>query len=158
MTRLASFVVLALALFVGGCEKPTEDSCRKALDNMRRLMGTDSLTDNNKNEGEVRRCKGGSSKKSVQCAVDATTYAELRACGFSKLPETLPVTPSAATAGSGAAGSAAGMGIDTTGSGGVAVGSAATGSAAGSAMTGSAAGSAMTGSAGDTGSAAGSAK
>ena len=113
MTRFTSFVVLALALFVGGCDKPTEDNCRKALDNMRRLMGTDNNSDNvSKNEGDVRRCKGGSSRKSVQCAIDAKTYDDLRACGFTKLPVTPTVTPTGAGMGAGS-GSAAATGSAT---------------------------------------------
>jgi hypothetical protein len=154
MIRFALFIVLA-ALSVG-CEKPDEASCRKAIDNMRRLMGTENLTDNNRLEGEVRRCKGGSSKKAVKCAMNAATYDELRACGFSKLPEKPPF-PAAGTDGSGAGSATGSAGTGSAATGSAATGSAATGSGAGSsgsdASNGSAAGSAAAGS-GATGSAA----
>ena len=55
MTRLASLLALALALASAGCDKPDEKSCRDAIANMRHLMGTENLSDNNKLEGEVRR-------------------------------------------------------------------------------------------------------
>ena len=41
-------------------------------------------------EGEVRRCKGGSSKEAVECAIKATTIEELRACEFMKVPDKKP--------------------------------------------------------------------
>lgn len=162
MIRFA-YVILFACLAIGsiGCDKPEEASCRKAIDNMRRLMGTENLTDNNKLEGEVRRCKGGSSKKAVACAINAKTYDELRACGFSKLPATPPFPAAGGSAeGSGPMGSAA-MGSAAAGSAaaGSAAGSAAAGSAgAGSAAMGSAAAGSAAGSAGSPGSGAGSAK
>jgi len=154
MIRVALLALIGcLAL---GCNKPDEASCKKAIDNMRRLMGTDNLSDNNKISGEVRRCKGGSSKKAVQCAIDAQTYEQLRACGFGKLPETLPTSGNGS--GSAAMGSNA-MGSNAMGSGAaMGSGSAMSGSGSdamagsGSAMAGS--GSAMAGSGSATGSSA----
>ena len=76
---------LGLALmFVLGCNKPSEENCRKALDNMEHLLGTESLATPGQIEGEVRRCKGGSSKEAVECAIKATTLAELEKCDFYK--------------------------------------------------------------------------
>lgn len=117
MTRLVPIVLAVLAL--AACDKPNPEDCRKALLNMQQLLGTQNLNTNETLEGEVRRCRGGSKRKAVECAIKATTLDELRACDFEKVPgkETLK-----------------GMG-----------GSAASGSAAppaGSAMTGSASGSA----------------
>lgn len=128
-------VLLMVALGAFGCSKPGEEDCRKAIANMQKLMGTESLRDPAAIEGEVRRCRGGSKKKAVQCAIKAQTLDDLRHCDFFKVPENAPGI------GTGADGSAAGS---------------ATGSAAGSA-TGSAAGSATDSAAGSaTGSAAGS--
>ena len=42
----------------------------------------DAAAKNGDNEGEVRRCKGGSSRESVACAMKAGTLDELKACGF----------------------------------------------------------------------------
>ena len=112
MTRLACLVALAVSL--PGCAvKPTEEECRKAIANMQRLMGTDTVRDDARIESEVRRCKGGSKKKAVECAMKATTLDDLRTCDFFKVPpgaKGMPTeTPGAGsdTAGSGSAGSAA---------------------------------------------------
>jgi hypothetical protein len=75
------FVVIAVAGF-GACNKPTADDCRVAITNMQKLLGTDMAAKNADTEGEVRRCKGGSTKEAVACASKATTLAELKACGF----------------------------------------------------------------------------
>jgi hypothetical protein len=176
MKRL--FPLFALVLVIG-CNKPSGESCRKAIRNMRTLMGTDSPTNQTDIEGDVRRCKGGSSKKAVECAAKATNIDELRACDFmgsrkSTAPATPPAGGSAMTGSNSMTGSApppAGSGTATTGSAGAptmtgsdsnpAAGSAAgstTGSAAGS-TTGSAAGSSTGSAAGSaTGAAAGSSK
>ena len=150
------------ALFAAGCNKPSDESCRKAIKNMRSLIGTDSPTSNTDIEGDVRRCKGGSRKKAVECAGNAKTLDELRACDFMKIPAShsgsATETGSGATmgssagsamgsdmsggsAGSSAAGSAMGSGSDMSGgsaAGSASMGSAAAGSAMGSAGSGSA--------------------
>lgn len=72
-------VLVASAL---GCNKPEADDCRRAITNMQQLLGTEAAAKNVDNESEVRRCKGGSSKESVACAIKATTREELKACGF----------------------------------------------------------------------------
>jgi hypothetical protein len=154
MIRVALLMV-AVAAF--GCSKPSEEDCRKAIANMQRLMGTENLRDAATIEGDVRRCKGGSHRKAVKCAMEAKTLDDLRHCDFYKVPENALGIGSGSAAGSAtgsAAGSATGSAAGSaTGSG---AGSA-TGSAAGSA-TGSAAGSATGSAAGSaTGSAAGSA-
>lgn len=121
MTRLATLIVAALVLFA--CNKPTTENCRLALANMRRLLGTDNLHDDAALEGEVRRCKGGSTRKSVDCAIKAQTLEDLKSCNFYKGPLPAPTPGPAPAPGSAAAGSAA------AGSG---AGAAAPGSAAGS--------------------------
>lgn len=164
MTRLARnlaalmFGALLTSSLVA-CDKPDEDSCRQAIQNMRRLMGTEKLSDNDQLEGEVRRCKGGSSKKAVKCAAEATTYEQLRDCGFTKLPANLAVPPADTVGSAGSAAGAAGAAGSAAGSAGAAAGSAgsagsaagsvgAAGSADGTAGAGSAAGSAGAGSVG----------
>ena len=70
MTRLAMLIVAVVSL---GCTtKPSEEECRKAITNMQVLMGTETLRDAELVESQVRRCKGGSTKKSVDCAINAT--------------------------------------------------------------------------------------
>jgi len=80
MKRFA--LVLGLVVLAGACDKPTEENCRKALTNMRALLGTESPEADK--EGDVRRCKGGSTKKTVECAMNATSIEQLQACGFFK--------------------------------------------------------------------------
>jgi hypothetical protein len=79
-------LVVALA-FGSACSKPSEDDCRKALANMQVLLGTEYISKNSDIQGEVRRCKGGSSKKAVACAIAAKTLDDLRACDFMKVPD-----------------------------------------------------------------------
>jgi len=77
------FLLVMVALAgAGACNKPSTDDCRQAIGNMQKLLGTDIVAKNNDNEGEVRRCKGGSSKEAVACAIKATSLAELKACDF----------------------------------------------------------------------------
>ena len=84
MARLA--LLLAIATAALGCNKPSEDECKAALTNMRQLMGTDSSLDQTSHAGDVRRCKGGSTKTAVACAAKAQSLDELRACDFMKVP------------------------------------------------------------------------
>jgi hypothetical protein len=145
--RLIAVAIAAAALSAAACNKPSEESCRKALANMQRLMGTENLRDDAAIEGEVRRCKGGSKKEAVDCAIKAQSFAELKLCNFYHLPDNeLPSSLRGSGAATGSAGSAA-----MTGSAGSA---AMTGSAGSAAMTGSAAMGSAAGSAAMTGSAA----
>ena len=145
MTRLALLIVAMTAF---GCSKPSEESCRKAIGNMQRLMGTDNLLEPSEVESEVRRCRGGSKRAAVECAIEAQTLEDLRHCDFYKVPANAPgigTQAEGSAAGSAAAGSAA-AGSAATGSataGSAAAGSATAGSAAaGAATAGSASGSA----------------
>ena len=85
VTRLGLIGSLVFGL---GCNKPSEDSCKKAIANMQQLLGTDHLTEGQDMQGEVRRCKGGSSKEAVECAIAAKTLDQLKACDFMKVPST----------------------------------------------------------------------
>jgi hypothetical protein len=96
MTRLVLFALLGLA----ACDKPSPESCKKALMNIQQLLGNQSQSDEAALASEVRRCRGGSSKSSVECATKATSIADLKKCEFYKVPEQ-------PAGGSGSAGSAA---------------------------------------------------
>lgn len=151
MKRLPIWIVAVLA--VVACNKPSESDCRKAIANMQRLMGTESLHDAAQIEGEVRSCKGGSKKKSVQCAIDAKTLADLQHCDFYHVPPNAkgvgPIEPTgSAGSAAGSAGSASGSDAGS-GSAGAAMGGAGATGSAGAAMGGAGAtGSAAAGSAG----------
>jgi hypothetical protein len=73
--------VLSIAFLVG-CNKPTEEECKKAIENVQKILGTENLQTDI--PGEVRRCRGGSSKAKVSCAIAATSIEGLRACDFMK--------------------------------------------------------------------------
>ena len=170
MTRISLLLVVVFS--AAACNTPSDSACRKAIQNMRSLLGTDSPTNQSDIEGDVRRCKGGSRKKAVECAGNAKPLDELRACDFMKVPPKAGDTTGSNAMGSSAAGSSAAGSSNDMGSAanGSATGSASAGSgdmgstsgsaagsaAAGSAASGSAAGSAASGS--SAGSAAGSAK
>jgi hypothetical protein len=80
MMRLVLLAVLGLA----ACDKPTPEACRKALMNMQHLLGTENLNDSASLEGQVRRCRGGSTKEAVECAGKAATLDDLKRCEFMK--------------------------------------------------------------------------
>jgi len=92
MTRIAS-LVLAMVTVLGltACDKPNPEDCRKALLNMQHLLGTENFNTKADLEGEVRRCRGGSKRSAVACAIKASTLDELRACDFEKVPGKPPV-------------------------------------------------------------------
>jgi hypothetical protein len=81
------FLLVVVALLgpvgLGACNKPAADDCRKAILNMEHLLGTTNVGKVDGDiEGEVRRCKGGSTREAVSCAMSATSLEQLKACGF----------------------------------------------------------------------------
>jgi hypothetical protein len=85
MKRAAVGLVFAVCGLLLGCNKPSEDACKQAIINIKHLKGTDNLTsDTSSIDGEIRRCRGGSSKEAVACAIAAKTLEELDRCSFNK--------------------------------------------------------------------------
>ena len=111
-------MVFASACLLGlggtvGCNKPSPGKCREAILNIQTLLGTDKSLGNFDLEGEVRRCRGGSKRESVECASKATTIEELRKCDGWQNAKFVGTTtePTGAAAGSATgSGSAAGSG------------------------------------------------
>ena len=92
MTRIASLVLATVTVLgLSACDKPKPEDCRKALLNMQHLLGTENFNTKADLEGEVRRCRGGSKRTAVACAIKAQTLDELRACDFEKVPGKPPV-------------------------------------------------------------------
>ena len=83
MTRLVLLAVLAVAT-LGACDKPTPEACHKALVNMQHLLGNTSQSDEAALASQVRACRGGSSKASVECATKAASVDDLKKCEFLK--------------------------------------------------------------------------
>ena len=112
MIRLATILTtVLLALGAGACDKPSSEDCEKALRNMQRILGTDSFNhDPAIIQGEVRRCKGASSKTAVACAIKAETLDDLNNCDFEKTGKhggiSLTGSGSGSSSGVGSAGSA----------------------------------------------------
>jgi len=98
MTRLLFAALLVLA----ACDKPTPESCRKALINMQHILApTAAQNDEAQLASQVRACRGGSSKASVECATKATNKDELKKCDFYKnAPDEPPAGSDSGSAGS----------------------------------------------------------
>ncbi|MCL4224674.1 MAG: hypothetical protein KJZ91_09460 [Myxococcales bacterium] len=68
---------------LAGCDKPSEGDCKKAIANIRRLLGTDNLTeDAGQSAAWIRSCRGNAKRSSVKCAMEASTVDQLRRCGL----------------------------------------------------------------------------
>lgn len=133
---------LAGIFATAACNKPSPESCRKAILNIQTLLGTDKSLGNFDLEGEVRRCRGGSTRKNVACASDATSIEQLRKCdgwqsatyrGAMGGSADAVMSGSATATGSGSNAGSATPTLDAGPASGSAAGSAAAGSAAGSA-------------------------
>jgi hypothetical protein len=84
-------VALSLIMFggsLGACNRPSEDKCRAAIINMQKLLGTDKSQIGSDIEPEVRRCRSGSRMENVDCAINATSVDQLRACKLISAPST----------------------------------------------------------------------
>ena len=118
MTRVLVLVLVVLGLESVACNKPSESSCRKAIRNMQRLIGTDKLHSAQNVESAVRSCRGASHKDSVECAIQAQTLEQLKHCSFYReqggkdepagsgtgsAPAPAPAPPGSGSAGSGTA-------------------------------------------------------
>jgi len=77
-------VMTAMAAGTGAaCNKPSESDCKRAIQNIRVLLGTDKLSQNSSsNAAWVRSCRGNAKKSSVKCAIEASTIEQLQRCGL----------------------------------------------------------------------------
>jgi hypothetical protein len=102
-----SAVIIGLGLAVTACNKPKEEDCRRAIENIRRISGTDKIIAGVDIDGWVRRCRGNSKRETVACAIGAQTADQLKACG-------IPLeAPSESPFGGSGAGTASGAGSGT---------------------------------------------
>lgn len=73
------------------CDKPSETDCKKAIANIRLLLGTDKMTeDTGQSAAWVRSCQGSAKKSSVKCAMEASTVDQLKRCGLIKAEDLEP--------------------------------------------------------------------
>ena len=114
MKRFAPVLAVLASLALGACNKPTPEECRAAILNMEKLLGTEAAARNVDNEGEIRRCRGGSSKEAVTCAAKAATLEDLKACAFMTKGSSSGSAPAAGGSGGSGAPAAAGSGAPAT--------------------------------------------
>ncbi len=99
--------ILGALLALAACNKPSEDDCRKAVERIRELTGTNKIEQTDDIEVAVRSCRGNATKESVQCAIEAGSLEKLAACGILKKEDLEALTGSGDSSGSGS-GSATG--------------------------------------------------
>jgi len=82
MKRFAiTIALLACGLLVAcGSSKPSADECKAAIENMRQIRGTSKVDTGADPRRAVRSCQGNSSKKTVQCFINAKTTEDLDKC------------------------------------------------------------------------------
>lgn len=100
MKKLLFLLIVATA----ACNKPSEDDCRKAVERIRELTGTNKLTDAPDDvEGAVRSCRGSATKESVKCAMEAGSLEQLERCGIMKKEDIEQLEGTTPASGSGTA-------------------------------------------------------
>jgi hypothetical protein len=115
MTRVVLIGVVLLA--AAGCStKPSEESCEKAVNNIRKLTGQSNTDVGADKRAAVRSCRAQSSKDKVECMVEARTVEELDKCGgkFAAEVKKMMEEQKKEAAGSGAAPPAGGGGMPAT--------------------------------------------
>jgi hypothetical protein len=92
MRTLILGALVSMIIGLGGCDKPTEAECQKAVDNINMLYKAND--DETALAQGVRRCRGMSTKATVRCIIAAKTVAEAEACEGKNGKATTP-TPAA---------------------------------------------------------------
>ena len=92
-------LLAVLTVVLVACNKPSEEACTKAIENIQHILGSSGGDTDLK--AQVRRCKGGSTKESVECASKAKNREELLACKMITFDNAPPVPGSASGSGSG---------------------------------------------------------
>ena len=80
MRSLFPALVMAVGLALGGCDRPNEDECTKAVENLQRLRGLEHDVSAPDPKAAVRKCRANGHKKSTACLAAAKTLAEADAC------------------------------------------------------------------------------
>jgi hypothetical protein len=75
-------LILIAAVWLAACNKPAESDCRRAIERIRELTGTSNIQGGADVEAAVRSCRGNASKKSVKCAMEASSLEQLERCGI----------------------------------------------------------------------------
>ena len=66
-----------------GCDKPTAGECKKAILNIRAVLGTSEQSEFASQTGAwVRSCRGSAKRKAVTCAMESASVEALKGCGL----------------------------------------------------------------------------
>ena len=66
-----------------GCDKPTPAECKKAINNIRVVLGTSQQSEfGSASAAWVRSCRGSAKRKAVKCAIESATVDALKGCGL----------------------------------------------------------------------------
>ncbi len=66
-----------------GCDKPTAGECKKAILNIRKVLGTNEQSEFASQTGAwVRSCRGSAKRKAVTCAMESASVEALKGCGL----------------------------------------------------------------------------
>lgn len=80
MIRAITFAFLA-ALVAAGCEaKPSEDACKRAIDNLREISGLSRADVGADPKAAIRSCQANSSRATVNCMIEAKTMEDIVKC------------------------------------------------------------------------------
>jgi hypothetical protein len=80
LLALAALFILGGVTATTGCNKPSEDECRAAIENVRRLTGMAAADYGPDPEAAVRSCRGNADRASVRCVGAATSLDDLAQC------------------------------------------------------------------------------
>ena len=71
---------LVLVLGVLGCSRPSDEDCRRALRNVRKISGAADTSNAPDPEPAIRKCKSSASTEQVACLIAAKTQDDVAAC------------------------------------------------------------------------------
>ncbi|MCG8424944.1 MAG: hypothetical protein MJE77_44235 [Proteobacteria bacterium] len=77
---VVSSLCAAGLFFTAACDKPKEDDCKLALNNIRKLYGTETDDVGADMSAMIRTCRGSASPESVRCFIDAKKKEDLQKC------------------------------------------------------------------------------
>ncbi len=79
-TAVLALALAALGLAATACNKPSKAQCEKAIDNVRRIAGTETDDFGTDRRDMIRSCRGNATRKSVACMANAKGAVELEKC------------------------------------------------------------------------------
>ena len=76
---VALFIAGAWLATAAGCDKPTPGECKRAIENIRQVLGTSQQSEfASATNAWVRSCRGSAKKKAVRCAIESASVEALK--------------------------------------------------------------------------------